>query len=725
MWMIANLLIACGAVCAQSAHTDMHLDSGDARLALERSGSGYSIALRWKSQGVWEQKVPVAVELVDASGRATWIEAPYQSAESTSNAMLCTGSVKTANGTIFRFEDEYRGRGGSQAFSLKRRVTVEHPAKGDVAFSTRFLLERSGRSSLKDCDILAPGVWYGRNEWVPKHAIGGDYSDSFFYTREDRLAAPFVMVRDCGGISLTVAHESPDARTFAGEDFLPRIIDERMQFGSLGLQKSRKSICAGFLFPGSEGEKTYIAGGSTARRWALRSHPVKAGAAQSYTLVLRLDKQPGYPQAVKSAWRYCYGTYKPPIVKADLGKVYADGVDLLAKYARASNGAPGFPFSIDMKGSAGDYNFQMGFVGGQILGGYHLYRSGVLDKRPERRQMGEAIVDFWVRESYEGRNGKDDLPHSWYQPVMPPGSGPGPHWGQEKTEKFWRDEPLNGQVFLRTLCEGHLAALRAWEFAHKQGIEHDDWLAWTRRYGDWLVRHQNADGSFYRKYKVTGEPLQMDRNNTAHPIAFLVSLHKATGDARYLTAAVAAGEFAWKHSHERANYAGGTPDNPNVTDKEAACIALNAFLALFDGTGDRKWLDAASRAADFAETWVYVWDVPVPGSAVFDRINTAGLSLVATGHSYADCFDASSAHDFHRLWKLTGDGHYRNFSELLFHNTKQLLDTNGSKGYAHPGLQVEGLGLSVIRGGGPKVWLPWVTLAQIDPISELQDDGGL
>ncbi len=439
---------------------------------------------------------------------------------------------------------------------------------------------------------------------------------------------------------------------------------------------------------------------------------MKAGIRHEYRLVLRLGQDDDYPSAVRSSWRFFYDVYKPGVVWADLKKVYADSVDLLSTYAKFVNGAPGFPFTVDLAGTPGMYCYQMGFTGAALPCAYHLLRGG----NSHDKAMADAIIDFWVSSSYEG---SDELPHTWYQPSMPADAGPGPHWGVMATERFWRDEPQNGQVFLRTLSEGHLAVLRAWDL--ERG--HDDWLRWTRRFGDWLVQHQNADGSFYRKYDVSGKPLQMTTDNTSHAIPFLSALYRATGDDSYRKAAISAGNYAWDSIHNPACYVGGTPDNPNVTDKEAAQLALEGFLSLYDATKDAKWLDAAKRAADFVETWVYVWDVPMPDGdeavAVFDRINTAGLSLVAAGHSYADCADASSAYAFDRLYRLTGDRHYRDMSLILLHNTKQFLDTDGSKGYAHPGLQVEGIGLSLLRGRGARVWLPWCTFAQIDSIPRM------
>ncbi len=697
------------------------LHSGQAELLVRNNG----ILLRWKSQKVWEQARPVQLELVDSADKSSWIRLPYDSAKAIRGGIRCACTVKSPNGTSFHFQDTYLVHGRS-AFMLTRTVTVEDPSPDDKAFSTRFSLERPG-NDLADYDILAPGVWYGKNEHVPRHAFGGDYSDRLFYIREDRLAAPFAMAMEHGsGMTLSLGHYSPDAQTFQGEDFLARLVDDRMQFGSLGLERLGSGVGVGFLFPGSEGEKTYISGGSVEKRWALRSHPVKAGISHSYSLIIKVDEQPRFPDAVRSTWRFFFDQMRPQVVKADLKKVYGDGVDLLEKYAKFRAGAPGFPFDIRMDGKAGMYSYQMGFVGAQLPCAYLLFRDGLLNQRSKHMVMGEAIINFWVKESYDGAEGPDALPHTWYQTRI---DGPGPHWGVMANERFWRDEPVHDQVFMRTLSEGHLGMLRAWELANKHGIERPEWLRYVRRFGDWLANHQNPDGSFYRKYDVKGSPLQPTKENTTHPIPFLIELYRATGDKTYLKTALSAGEYSLGNIHKPACYVGGTPDNPNVTDKEAAQLALDAFLALYDVTQDRKWLDAARQAADFTETWVYIWDIPMPlgskGLEVFDRIDTTGLSLVATGHSYADYADSMSAYSFLRLAKLTGDKHYHDMGMILLHNTKQLLDTDGSKGYAHPGLQVEGIGLSVLRGSGPRVWLAWITFDQLDSIVRLEDEGEL
>jgi hypothetical protein len=79
---------------------------------------------------------------------------------------------------------------------------------------------------------------------------------------------------------------------------------------------------------------------------------------------------------------------------------------------------------------------------------------------------------------------------------------------------------------------------------------------------------------------------------------------------------------------------------------------------------------------------------------------------------------------FYRLYLLTGESHFKDAACFLLHNTKQLLDWDGTLGYSHPGLQTEALSLPPLRGHGTNVWLPWLTVAQLLPLTRLHDTFG-
>ena len=199
-------------------------------------------------------------------------------------------------------------------------------------------------------------------------------------------------------------------------------------------------------------------------------------------------------------------------------------------------------------------------------------------------------------------------------------------------------------------------------------------------------------------------------------------------EKKYLATAQRTAEYGYSNIHEAFAYIGGTPDNPNVIDKEAGLIALDAFLAIYDVSGDKRWLDAAVRAADFAETWMYGWAVPIPegGPATsFPRgRQSIGLSIIATGHSGADLFMAGAPFLYYRLYVYTGDAHYADVARLALYNTRRFVDVNGSMGYAHPGLCTEALSLAPPRGQGVNAWLPWLTVSMIEPLARLEETFG-
>jgi len=163
-------------------------------------------------------------------------------------------------------------------------------------------------------------------------------------------------------------------------------------------------------------------------------------------------------------------------------------------------------------------------------------------------------------------------------------------------------------------------------------------------------------------------------------------------------------------------------------DKESGMMAHTGFLALQDLAPDPRWVAAARRAADFAETWTYLWNVPMPSgdpAVVFPQGRaTYGLSLIATGHSAADSYMADAPFMFYRVYLLTGDPHYARFSEFALYDTKLLQDYDGKLGYKYPGSQTEAMTLAPRRGHGTTSWLPWLTTTQIEPLVQLKQAFG-
>ena len=613
-------------------------------------------------------------------------------------------TLRTPAGSEIIVNDVWTEKGDTRC--LVRDVTVQTVAAGDVGFATGVEVD-APTDVLDAADVFVPGVWYGSSANTPPSGLIGDIGQADFLIREDRLPLPLVSVRaKPGGRTVTLAHDDPDGATVLADAKPERVIDTRLRFGSIGLRREAgKRIKLAFRFPGTEGELTGIGGFKPVSRYAERFHPIIAGEKQHYELTVRTTDSADVVAQMKTAWRHAYIRSRPTPVPTDVAAVYDASVNALAHYAYDRGNVSGIPFSAQLPGGeVHDRSLQIGFVGQQLPCASYLIDDGLRNKKPERVGQGERIVDFWVRECIA----PSGLPRTWYDVDPKP---------------QWRDTP----TFLRSITDGTLGGLRAWQIEKAAGRDKPAWLAFSRRVGDWLLRVQNGDGSFYRSWTFKdGSPKSKSLTNTLHPVRLLVELSCATGDMKYRAAAVRAAE--WTVSHDTpGRYVGGTPDNPDVIDKEAGWIAFDSYLALYDVTRDKRWLDAAVAAATFAETWMYGWNVPLPVDVVSPQIprlkTTAGAaSLIATGHSGADLFLAFGSLSYARLAVYTGDKHFADVARLLQANTAQLVDVNGSLGYAVPGLCVEAFGLvGGHRGNSVGAWLPWGTSAVLEPMARCRE----
>lgn len=684
------------------------LDSGPVRMVVEPE-QGIGVALTQRASVQFHLRRPLCLQLLTGSGTTLWLSNAYSSVIESAHGLDCTGSVRSPNGSIFEFSDRIESGPQAGTVRLRRVVNVAKAAAGDAGFLSRFSLAPETPHPLHGFDVFIPGIWYLDNRHVPGMALAGDLSEEDFLCREDRLPLPMVMLRDKHrGTTLTLIHASPDGSTCLADYSGDRVVDADIQVASLGVS-GQDNAAAVFCYPGSEGERSYLRPRNRRHGWVERFHPVQPGVRHGYELLIGLSEQSSFPPAMSQAWRLAYESIHPPASEVDIAASYEASIQLISHWSKVTRGAPGVPFRLRLPGGELEdqekINYQMGFVGQQLPLAYHLLRYGLTHSNETILRQGEITVDFWAANAPTA----EGLPRTWYN------TWPEPHWRRYNT-------------FLRVASDGMSGALMAYDVMAGAGRMRPEWLAFCRVYGDWLVAHQNEDGSWYREYRLDSTPAARLKENTCHPIRFLVDLSKATGRRTYLDAALRAGDWCWTNTHAAFCYVGGTVDNPNVIDKEAGFLALDAFLALRDATGQERWLQAALQAADFTETWAYCWNVPIPEGdalATYPRgATTTGFSLIACGHSGADLFLAGAPFHFYRLYLQTGDAHYAEFATQLLHDTRQGLDLDGTRGYGFPGLCTEALSLAPPRGRGVNTWLPWLSYSMMEPVVRLEEAYG-
>ncbi len=708
-FLLAAICLASSSIQVRAGGTPVHtITTGGTSLTIRSYGTNnYGVGIQMGST-YFEQAQPCNLNVVKTDNTDAWISAPYSSVQDMGNWVYkCTGTSTSASGSVFTFTDTY-SLYVFGCFQVVRKVVVTGASPNDKGFSTRLAFAQTSNSTMADYDFFAPGIWYKNNADVNAYALASSMGQNYFWFREDRMPLPLFMMRNkASGATFSVCHKNPDAATFWGEDGLDRVIDGRMKFASIGMENNTNPLI-GITYPGSEGERTGIYGMSTTNRWALRSHPVTQGYTQNYTLAMRLYGESDFPSAMKNTWIAFYSMFSPTLYSVNLTTIYNDQMALLNNYWKSINGSSGFPFLIPLNGIANinDYSWNMGFVGMGIPNAAILLREGLNANNATMISRAEQTLDWWADNAIN----PGGTPRTWYDP----------------NPQSWR---TTYPTFARVVGDGMSGMLWAWNFQKKRGVQRVKWLNAAYNAANWLVSKQALDGSFARSWDLnTGNVLHTEKTNTSHVIPFLADMHKVTGNPLFKTAALNAGNYIFANTHQNFRYVGGTPDNPNVPDKEAASMALRAFLALYDLDGQGKWIEAAKQAAYYYETWVYSWKVPIPpattGTTYPINRSTTGLSLIATGGNGADTYAAIDAFNFYRVYLYTGDSHLLQMSKMLLQNTKQAINWDRAAplpGYGAYGIMMEALNVMIPRGKGVDVFLPWQTYNMIEPMVLLWD----
>lgn len=676
----------------------------------ENGGWGCAVYKTGMDTPLYETQKPVVLILKDYAAKHVEFSGAYEKLNQEGDTVTACGSITTPMGSVFHFEDRFAPYAKENTFSFERNVRVEKAAKDDLGFGSRVTLGVCAGGGVPDYDYFAPGAWYKHNEHAPDHFIGKDMDLPCYWYRETRFALPFFAMQN-KRTGDTVIFSRARADIKASEPFENHFdsrTDPSYTYGSLGLSVPN-GISMDYVYPGTEGlneDMTPYRNGPYRYQFGLnkRYHPVEEGFTQEYGLLWHFSNQSGFQNMMKNTWRFFYDIFNPAVAPVDNDKLYHVCMDMFDDLCREYYGSWGVPFKCLLpSGEIGIVDYQMGFIGQQPNIGYQLLRYGYAENRPETAQKGKHVLDWWVNNSLT----EWGAPKTWYDPFP----------------ARWLDQP----IWLRMMADGLEGILDGYVFLKKQGEEHDDWLSFCKTVGNWLVRTADEEGCWHRAYNFDGTVRLESKANTSNILRFLVQLYLVTKDERYKTAALKAGDWCYEHIYKNLEYLGGTCDNADVLDKESGIYAFFGFLALYDLTGEEKWLEATKGAADYTETWTYSWVFPVkPIEKIhaFHHVDMSGQSLIATGHSGADVYMAACSYIYYRLYLITGDAHYRDFAIFISKNPKQGTDLDGSFGYGRRGLCEESANVYSFDSRGVYAWLPWVTYVQVDPVFRMKETFG-
>jgi hypothetical protein len=782
--MVKQLLFGClvllsigPAVLAQAHANSSHRKqlgqlAGGANVSFVREGSGdWGLEVSVRSGPVLSQPNPAQVEVYRGDGDIRDAAAGYRTVQRTTGGFVTKATV-TEGDASFAVEDRWKIVGDSLVLNRALSVT---DGDGNAGFDSAVRLSSAPSVKWPDASYFAPGLLYGDPTYDGDDSPGGvlNYRAKRFEFREDQLSAPLFSISFPGGRWVTVMDQAPHGDTTWAESTagtVKAVIDERLQFGALGAREATAGgIEFGFWFPGTTREFTRGLQAPPSPVVRHRYHPVKRGFTQSYEVAFRFGESDSFLAMERGVWRWAWQALKPPAQHLDLELVRRVLTDHLDAHVLHAGDVVGIPFLFDaVTGNPGSYrNWKryrnsfptppnrpasmpvtahelnpaksaelaewartfgihvdpdaneleqwpkviMGFVSKGIEAADQLLIEADRDPGPRGQKMrkdGLAIIGSFIR----------------LVPLSPP-AGEGLNLWKGKADSWAGDT-----VTLRGPSEGTRTLLDVYRREKQEGRDHPEWLAWCRQFGDWLLTQQRKDGSFPRSWHGgTGEVLDESGTSSYNPIPMLVKLSRETGQQRYRDAAIHAADYVWDSYGSRGVFVGGATDNPNITDKEAGMLSLDAFLDLYEATRDPRWLRRAQAAGNYAETYIWIWNVPMPIDGIDSDLNwkrnisTVGVQgITARAVGGVDEYLDWAVPDYARLYKYTHDNHYLDVARILLFDTKSMLALPGrTYDLLGPGWQQEHWSMSTNRGFGThRSWLPWVSVNHLHGITALQ-----
>ncbi len=707
------------------------------------SGGLYGIEIAGSGAMLFHQPKPVEMTIRGNSiGNLATLAEGYASIRRCDYGIAAQTSVRTVNGSEFTVYDLWFVVSEGN-FGLSRNVTVVSADGRDVGFSSAIkIMSASNSGTINDYEITLPSILYRDAQGIPGSAIGSNLNVPSLFVKETRMGMPYILVRDkAGRNSVLLAHYQPEVTVNGvvgggahGE------VNVSLQYGAFGFTNNGGGLNAGYVYPCTEGPQYYWGSG-----WITRFHPVRIDVKHQYKVNIiptaKMDSKEAFTYSTLKA----YGKGSAPLFELDLEALYASSIRLLnTVYLETGTGnlkAAGLPFAVPLdearRTTFYDPSMQMGFVGAQTSLAAQMIKHGYKTGDNQLIERGRKMIDFWTSAViYPSSNA---LPFPWWD-RFENASGGAPR--RTKANNIY-------PAFLRIICDGMDGIMEAHKFMRIKGeTPPQPWMASVLRVAEFFKTKQESDGSLRRAYDASTGQINADTSepvfqggsklNTAIAVPFFYKVSdyfEGIGNHQkaqeFASAAKRAADYVYDNIYmPTGKYVGGTPDNPNVVDKEAGIYATRAFASAYIATGDGKYLAAAEHAACYVLTFIYTYDFAVNSrDATVNRYNpfktggASGFSLIATGHSGADLFSSYTVYDFYKLYVLTGKPEYRDIAVFVQNNSKQAVDYDGRLGYLYKGTSPEASGLADFDFGtvsSPGIWLPWNTDACIRPMSDIE-----
>ena len=539
----------------------------------------------------------------------------------------------------------------------KQRITVTLKALENVYFNYGEQIKTGYKHS--DCQFYMPGFWYRRNLRSPKEAPSFHTSDSWL-VREDRLSTPLTAAfNPASGTSMSVIRiDKFDKEALTTHKEGEVILSGETSIGYTGFCNVDGMTVLAYGFPYKEAPKTYI------RKLTLAPaveafQLLRKGDSISMTWEVSERNAADFSECVQRTWEYCYDTNRPKPV--DTPYTVDRMKEVMSNFfveSYVSNTPTHYYSGVELETAtcANTDVAEVGFVGRTLLNAFNALEYGKQQNRQDLVDNANHIFDTYLQNGFS--------PAGFFNEVV--------HYNRGFKET---------RHSIRRQSEGVYAILNYLNYEKQQKRKHPEWEKRIKGMLDSFLKLQNEDGSFPRKFKDDFSVVDASGGSTPSATLPLVMASKYFKDKRYLASAKHTVDYLEKELISKADYFSSTLD-ANCEDKEASLYAATAayYLALVTKGEERAhYAGLAKKAAYFALSWYYTWDVPFAEGQMLGDIGlkTRGWGNVSVENNHIDVFIFEFADVLHWLSKEYNEPRFSDFAEVISTSMRQLLPYEG------------------------------------------------
>lgn len=539
----------------------------------------------------------------------------------------------------------------------KQRITVTLKALENVYFNYGEQIKTGYKHS--DCQFYMPGFWYRRNLRSPKEAPSFHTSDSWL-VREDRLSTPLTAAfNPASGTSMSVIRiDKFDKEALTTHKEGEVILSGETSIGYTGFCNVDGMTVLAYGFPYKEAPKTYI------RKLTLAPaveafQLLRKGDSISMTWEVSERNTADFSECVQRTWEYCYDTNRPKPV--DTPYTVDRMKEVMSNFfveSYVSNTPTHYYSGVELETAtcANTDVAEVGFVGRTLLNAFNALEYGKQQNRQDLVDNANHIFDTYLQNGFS--------PAGFFNEVV--------HYNRGFKET---------RHSIRRQSEGVYAILNYLNYEKQQKRKHPEWEKRIKGMLDSFLKLQNEDGSFPRKFKDDFSIVDASGGSTPSATLPLVMASKYFKDKRYLASAKRTVDYLEKELISKADYFSSTLD-ANCEDKEASLYAATAayYLALVTKGEERAhYAGLAKKAAYFALSWYYTWDVPFAEGQMLGDIGlkTRSWGNVSVENNHIDVFIFEFADVLHWLSKEYNEPRFSDFAEVISTSMRQLLPYEG------------------------------------------------